>query len=69
LLTAESIRHAGLELQGWIANLIDPDMSAREANIETLRSRLDAPCLGQVPFLAKPSAQEVGSYLEPRFRS
>jgi dethiobiotin synthetase len=64
LLTAESIRHAGLELQGWIANQVDPDMSAREANIETLRSRLDAPCLAQVPFLAKPTAREVGSYLE-----
>ena len=64
LLTEESIRHAGLELRGWVANQVDPDMSALEANIETLRSRLDAPCLGEVPYLAKPSAQAVGDYLE-----
>jgi dethiobiotin synthetase len=64
LLTQESIWHAGLELRGWIANQIDPEMSAREANIETLRSRLDAPCLGEVPYLDRPSAEQVGLYLK-----
>ncbi len=58
LLTAEAIRARGLELAGWVANTIDPHMSRRDENLETLRARLDAPLLGVVPHLdgAGPSA-------------
>jgi dethiobiotin synthetase len=49
LLTAESIRGAGLELAGWIANAIDPAMAAREENVAALRDRLPAPLLGRLP--------------------
>jgi dethiobiotin synthetase len=50
LLTQESIRHAGLELRGWIANQIDPEMQEPEANIAALANWLDAPCLGKIPY-------------------
>jgi dethiobiotin synthetase len=51
LLSAESILASGVELAGWVANLSDGAMLVREANIETLRQRIDAPLLGVVPRL------------------
>lgn len=49
LLTAGAIARAGLPLAGWIANAIDPGMSAREENIAALVARLPAPLLGRMP--------------------
>ncbi len=49
LLTAEAIRADGLQLAGWVANTVDPDMTCRDENIETLRRWLPAPLLGTVP--------------------
>jgi dethiobiotin synthetase len=45
LLTQEAILSRGLTLAGWVANRIDPSMTAQEANVDTLRSRLQAPML------------------------
>ena len=50
LLTAEAIRARGLPLAGWVANRIDPEMSAAEENIAYLRARLGAPLLADVPY-------------------
>jgi dethiobiotin synthetase len=50
LLTAEAIRADGLELAGWVANAVDPDMPCRDENIDALRQRLPAPWLGSVPW-------------------
>ncbi|WP_298439135.1 dethiobiotin synthase [uncultured Ferrimonas sp.] len=52
LLTAEAIRHDGLQLVGWIANRVDADMSCYQQNLETLQAMLAAPMLAEVPFLA-----------------
>lgn len=50
LLTAEAIRARGLTLAGWVANRIDPEMSAVDENIAFLRARLSAPLLADVPY-------------------
>jgi len=63
LLTAEAIRHDGLQLAGWVANHIDPLMHYAEENVETLKSLIAAPLLGSVPYLPNPSPEEVASYL------
>ena len=52
LLTAEAITRDGLELAGWVANCIDPEMAELEANITTLQHRIQAPMLGLVPHLS-----------------
>lgn len=52
LLTAEAIAARGLKLAGWIANRIDPAMSMQEENLQALSLRLQAPCLGVVPWVA-----------------
>lgn len=40
LLTAEAIKARGLTLHGWVANHIDPNMTMRKENIETITERL-----------------------------
>ena len=51
LLTAGAVERAGLELAGWIANSAAGTMPWLDENIDTLRTRLPAPCLGAVPHL------------------
>lgn len=63
VLTAEAIARDGLTLAGWVANIIDPGTSRLDANLITLAERLPAPCLGQVPRLAEPSAAAVADHL------
>jgi dethiobiotin synthetase len=52
LLTAQAIRHKGLRLAAWVANRIDPDMSAFDENLHALETRLAAPLLGIIPYQA-----------------
>jgi len=51
LLTAAAVRARGLELAGWVGNCIEKDMPELERNLATLGQRLDAPCLGSIPWL------------------
>ncbi len=51
LLTARAIHADGLEIAGWVANQIDPDMALVDENIEAIAERMSAPCLGQIPAL------------------
>jgi len=46
LLSARAIQADGCRLLGWIGNRIDPGMAMAGSNIDTLRARLPAPCLG-----------------------
>ncbi|VTU40617.1 ATP-dependent dethiobiotin synthetase BioD 1 [Variovorax sp. PBS-H4] len=66
LLTAESIRARGLVLAGWVGSAIDPGMRAFDENVQTLRTRLDAPLLGVVPHLAPPEAARAARHLDLR---
>lgn len=64
LLTAEAIERDGLQLAGWVANIIGPKTSRLEENLATLAERLPAPCLGRVPKLKTASAQKVAEHLQ-----
>ena len=64
LLTVESIRASGCELAGWVANRVDPGMLEEARNIESLRYRIQAPMLGQVPHLPLPSPSVIAEYLD-----
>ena len=59
LLTADAIRVRGLPLAGWVANRIDPDMTAFAPNLDALRQRLDAPLLGVVEHQLVPDAARI----------
>ncbi len=49
LLSAEAIRHDGVPFLGWVANRIDPAARNVEAMIDTLRQRIAAPLLAELP--------------------
>lgn len=59
LLTAEAVRARGLRLAGWVANRIDPAMSAADDNIAYLTSRLGMAPWADVPRMAKPRPEQV----------
>lgn len=63
LLTAEAIAQDGLQLAGWVANIINGKTARLEENLATLAERLPAPCLGRVPLLKKPTAEAVAEFL------
>ena len=63
-LTAEAIARDGLQLAGWVANIIDPKTSRLEENLATLAERIPAPCLGRVPKLKSLSAEAVADHLQ-----
>lgn len=64
LLTVEAIERDGLQVAGWVANLLEPQMPRLEENIQALEARLPAPCLGRVPRLNEAGAAAVAGYLE-----
>lgn len=64
LLTAESIRRSGARLAGWVANQVDPDMPARDGNLASLATLIDAPCLGLVPWMPSLEPRRVAEYLD-----
>lgn len=63
LLTAAAIEHEGLRFAGWIGNLVDPMFQAKAENIQTLNERLQAPCLGILPYDPLASASTLASHL------
>jgi dethiobiotin synthetase len=63
LLTVEAIQARGLTLVGWVANMVDPDMSYVDANIQALAKRINAPMLGNIPRLTTPSAAQAASFI------
>ncbi|MEW9680367.1 dethiobiotin synthase [Pseudomonas sp. TE50-2] len=63
LLSAEAIARDGLQLAGWVANIVDPRTSRLEENLSSLAERLPAPCLGRVPWLKQASAAAVAEHL------
>jgi dethiobiotin synthetase len=50
LLTVEAIKQRGLNLAGWVANQIDPQMPVFQENLESLKTRIDAPLLETIAW-------------------
>ncbi|MFK0311933.1 dethiobiotin synthase [Pseudomonas sp. NPDC090233] len=64
LLSAEAIARDGLQLAGWVANIIEPRTARLEENLASLAERLPAPCLGRVPKLKAATADAVAEHLQ-----
>lgn len=64
LLSAEAIARDGLQLAGWVANVIEPKTARLEENLASLAERLPAPCLGRVPKLKQATADAVAEHLQ-----
>jgi len=65
LLTVEAIQNRSLTLMGWVANRMDPHMTAFEENLATLKDAIAAPCLGVVPYGAPTTESRTWLNLEP----
>jgi len=63
LLTTQAIQTQGCNLVGWIANIIDTKCLYIEDNIDSLKQRIDAPLLGQVPWDENKNARAVAGHL------
>ena len=67
LLTAQAVRQAGLPLAGWIANDVQPPGKRHAEYLATLKNRLAAPFLGEIPWLADIAQRDdLGQYLDLR---
>jgi len=64
LLTAQAIRHKGLHLAAWVANRIDPDMSAFDENLHALETRLAVPLLGIIPYQVEANPAQVSGLMD-----
>jgi dethiobiotin synthetase len=71
MLTAQAVASQGLPIAGWVANCIDPHMSALEGNIAYLTQQLmqhhQAPLLARLPHLADfhaGSAREMAKHFK-----
>ncbi|MAF83207.1 MAG: dethiobiotin synthase [Chromatiales bacterium] len=65
LLTVQAVRAAGLSIAGWVANCIEPDMTALADNLQSLQDLLSLPALGVVPYLgAMATADQAAKYLQ-----
>ena len=64
VLTAEIIKSDGLNLVGWIANRVNPGIEQYSEIIEFLEKRLDAPKLGEIPYIPAKKHNELGKYID-----
>lgn len=64
LLTAQAIQSDGLELAGWVANVVDPHCARLTENLATLKQQMLAPCLATVPYLPLASAEAVAVHMQ-----
>lgn len=64
ILTARAIYRDGLRVAGWVANCIEPDMPELDANIQTLKTLLSAPCLGVIPHAPQADFAELTSVVQ-----
>src|SRR5690554_284247 len=64
LLTAQAIINDGLELAGWVANVVDPSCARLAENLATLQQLMPVPCLAEVPHLTSASAEHVAEYVK-----
>lgn len=63
LLTVEAIQRDGVPLAGWVANLLTPEMSHYQENLNTLQQKIAAPLLGEIPYLNNPDPQQAAAFL------
>lgn len=65
MLTAQAVRQAGLPLAGWIANDVQPPGKRHGEYLATLKNRLAAPFLGEIPWLVDIAQRDdLGQYLD-----
>lgn len=65
LLTQEAMLADGVHIAGWVANMLDPEMSVPAENLASLKALMTSPCLGVIPYLSSKDLAEAATYLYP----
>lgn len=63
LSTVRAIRSDGARLHGWVANQLDPDYAFLDETMTTLRTRISAPLLGNLPYMDKFELEIMASHI------
>ncbi|MDE1892052.1 MAG: dethiobiotin synthase [Betaproteobacteria bacterium] len=50
LLTEKCILNRGIQVSGWVANCVDPNMSRYSENLKTLTQLMTTPLLAEIPY-------------------
>ena len=64
ILTYLDILQKKNPLLGWVANIVDPELSRVNEVIEYLENNISAPLLGTIPFLNQADQQDLTCYFE-----
>lgn len=64
LLSTEAIKASGCELAGWAGSCIDAEFAYADENINTLRMRIKAPCLGILPYIPDGKPDQMARYID-----
>ncbi|MDH2998781.1 dethiobiotin synthase [Pasteurellaceae bacterium LFhippo2] len=64
LLTVESIKQQGVELVGWVANRVNPGLRHYSELVELLSQKIDAPLLGQIPYIGHPEKKDLTPFIQ-----
>ncbi|WP_350303973.1 dethiobiotin synthase [Photorhabdus viridis] len=64
ILTAQAIINDGLQLIGWVANRVNPGISHYAKIMDRLRCYINAPQLGEIPYILRPEEKDLSCYLD-----
>lgn len=64
LLTANEILQRGVKLVGWVANRVNPGLRHYHELIELLTQKINAPLLGQIPYMGHPERKVLSGYIQ-----
>jgi len=63
LLTIEAILNRGQKIFGWVANILDNNMHEVDANISSLRQRIEQPLIGTIPYSPEQKNENLKNYI------
>jgi dethiobiotin synthetase len=63
LLTSESIERSGVAIGGWVANIVDRQVSNVPEIIDTLIVRINAPLIGIIPPFRAVTPEKISEFL------
>ena len=62
-LTWQAIQHSGIQCAGWVAVCVDRNMLKPDENIRTIKTAMNVPLLGVLPYLASADFDLLASKL------
>ncbi|NZA25552.1 dethiobiotin synthase [Luteimonas sp. SJ-92] len=62
-LSARAIADDGCRLAGWIGSAVDPEFERIEGYVQLIGAALPVPCLGVLPYMARPDAARAARAL------